>query len=118
MARKPERYNAIAERNGMTDVDDTMVYASAGKQYSVALYARLSVEKDGCKSDSIESQFMIMENFIKDKPELSQYQKYFDRGVSGTTFTRPDFMRMMDDVKAGRINCIITLLRCEIYFRK
>ena len=107
MARKPERYNAIAERNGMTDVDDTMVYASAGKQYSVALYARLSVEKDGCKSDSIESQFMIMENFIKDKPELSQYQKYFDRGVSGTTFTRPDFMRMMDDVKAGRINCII-----------
>jgi hypothetical protein len=29
MARKPERYNAIAERNGMTDVDDTMVYASA-----------------------------------------------------------------------------------------
>lgn len=107
MARKPERYNAIAERNGMTDVDDTMVYTSAGKQYSVALYARLSVEKDGCKSDSIESQFMIMENFIKDKPELSQYQKYFDRGVSGTTFTRPDFMRMMDDVKAGRINCII-----------
>jgi DNA invertase Pin-like site-specific DNA recombinase len=50
---------------------------------------------------------MIMENFIKDKPELSQYQKYFDRGVSGTTFTRPDFVRMMDDVKAGRINCII-----------
>ena len=50
---------------------------------------------------------MIMENFIKDKPELSQYQKYFDRGVSGTTFTRSDFVRMMDDVKVGRINCII-----------
>ncbi len=107
MARKPERYNAIAERNGTTDMDNTMPLASTGKQYSVALYARLSVEKDGCKSDSIESQFMIMENFIKDKPELSQYQKYFDRGVSGTTFTRPDFVRMMDDVKAGRINCII-----------
>jgi DNA invertase Pin-like site-specific DNA recombinase len=107
MARKPERYNAIAERNGTTDTNITMVTATTGKQYSVALYARLSVEKDGCKSDSIESQFMIMENFIKDKPELSQYQKYFDRGVSGTTFTRPDFVRMMDDVKAGRINCII-----------
>lgn len=107
MARKPERYNAIAERKGTADVDNTMVSTSTGKQYSVALYARLSVEKDGQKSDSIESQFMIMENFIKDKPELSQYQKYFDRGVSGTTFTRPDFVRMMDDVKVGRINCII-----------
>ncbi len=107
MARKPERYNAIAERNGIGDADNTIASTSTGKQYSTALYARLSVEKDGCKSDSIESQFMIMENFIKDKPELSQYQKYFDRGVSGTTFTRPDFVRMMDDVKAGRINCII-----------
>lgn len=107
MARKPERYNAITGRNGTADADNTMPLASTGKQYSVALYARLSVEKDGRKSDSIESQFMIMENFIKDKPELSQYHKYFDRGVSGTTFSRPDFVRMMDDVKAGRINCII-----------
>ena len=107
MARKSERYNAIAEHSGVADADNTMLSTSAGKQYSTALYARLSVEKDGCKSDSIESQFMIMENFIKDKPELSQYQKYFDRGVSGTTFTRPDFVRMMDDVKAGSINCII-----------
>ena len=105
MARKAERYNAIAGRNGAKD--STVASTSTRKQYSVALYARLSVEKDGCKSDSIESQFMIMENFIKDKPELSQYQKYFDRGVSGTTFTRPDFVRMMDDVKAGKINCII-----------
>lgn len=86
MARKPERYNAIAERSVTADADNTMASASTGKQYSTALYARISVEKDGCKSDSIESQFMIMENFIKDKPELSQYQKYFDRGVSGTTF--------------------------------
>lgn len=107
MARKSERYNAIAERNATAEADDSRASISADKQYRVALYARLSVEKEGRKSDSIESQFMIMENFIKDKPELSQYQKYFDRGVSGTTFSRPDFVRMMDDVKAGKINCII-----------
>ena len=107
MARKAERYNAIAECNAKAEAYDSMVFISADKQYRVALYARLSVEKDGQKSDSIESQFMIMENFIKNKLELSQYQKYFDRGVSGTTFTRPDFVRMMDDVKAGKINCII-----------
>lgn len=55
MARKPERYNAITGRNGTADADNTMPLASTGKQYSVALYARLSVEKDGRKSDSIES---------------------------------------------------------------
>ena len=107
MARKEGRFNAIAGRNGTGDKDNTMISVTTGKQYHVALYARLSVEKDGRKSDSIESQFMIMENFIKERQELTHYQKYFDRGVSGTTFDRPDFMRMMDDVRAGKIDCII-----------
>lgn len=108
MARQKERYNAIAERTAEANADMAeSCSVITGKSYRVALYARLSVERADRKSDSIESQFMIMENFIKDKPELSQYQKYFDRGVSGTTFSRPDFIRMMDDVKTGRINCII-----------
>lgn len=107
MARKEGRFNALADRASSSDADNSVTYAATGKQYHVALYARLSVEKDGRKSDSIESQFLIMENFVKDRPELSQYHKYFDRGVSGTTFTRPDFMRMMDDVRAGKIDCII-----------
>lgn len=107
MARKEGRFNALADRVSSSDANNSVTYAATGKQYHVALYARLSVEKDGRKSDSIESQFLIMENFIKDRPELSQYHNYFDRGVSGTTFTRPDFMRMMDDVRAGKIDCII-----------
>jgi len=64
MARKEGRFNAIAGRNGAEDTDNKMSSLTTGKQYHVALYARLSVEKDGRKSDSIESQFMIMENFI------------------------------------------------------
>ena len=107
MARKEGRFNALADKVPSSDKDKTVTYVTTEKQYHVALYARLSVEKDGRKSDSIESQFMIMENFIKERPELTHYQKYFDRGVSGTTFTRPDFMRMMDDVRAGKIDCII-----------
>ena len=31
-----------------------------------------------------------------------------DDGWSGTNFERPDFQRMMDDVEAGKINCIVT----------
>ena len=26
----------------------------------------------------------------------------------GTNFERPDFQRMMDDVEAGKVNCIVT----------
>ena len=33
---------------------------------------------------------------------------YVDDGWSGTNFERPSFQRMMEDVNAGRINCIIT----------
>ena len=33
---------------------------------------------------------------------------YGDDGWSGTNFERPDFQRMMDDVEAGKINCIVT----------
>ena len=28
--------------------------------------------------------------------------------MSGTNFERPSFQRMMDDVEAGKVNCIIT----------
>ena len=34
--------------------------------------------------------------------------EYVDDGWSGTNFERPDFQRMMDDVEANRVNCIIT----------
>ncbi len=107
MARKAGRYNAITGNAAVSDDAGAVTAVTCHTAYNVALYTRLSVEKEERKSDSIESQFMIMENFIKDKPEFSQYQKYSDRGFSGTTFTRPDFIRMMDDVKTGRINCII-----------
>ena len=33
---------------------------------------------------------------------------YLDDGWSGTNFERPDFQRMMDDMEAGKVNCIVT----------
>ena len=48
---------------------------------------------------------------------LQQYAKeqglhvvgeYVDDGWSGTNFERPDFQRMMDDMEAGKVNCIVT----------
>ncbi len=32
---------------------------------------------------------------------------YSDNGQTGTNFDRPDFGRLMEDVRKGRINCIV-----------
>ena len=39
---------------------------------------------------------------------FSPYLTAADDGWSGTNFERPDFQRMMDDVEAGKVNCIVT----------
>ena len=67
--------------------------------YNTALYYRLSV--------SIETQRTILQQFARDN-QFRVVDEYIDDGWSGTNFDRPAFQRMMDDVDAGRINCIIT----------
>ena len=34
-------------------------------------------------------------------------EEYYDASFTGTNFERPDFQRMLEDAKTGRINCII-----------
>ena len=76
--------------------------------YNTALYMRLSRddEKYG-DSVSIETQRTILRQFASDN-NLHVVDEYVDDGWSGTNFERPDFKRMMDDVEAGKINCIVT----------
>ena len=58
-------------------------------------------------SVSIETQRTILRQFASDN-NLHVVDEYVDDGWSGTNFERPDFKRMMDDVEAGKINCIVT----------
>ena len=58
-------------------------------------------------SVSIETQRTILQQYAKEHG-LSVYGEYVDDGWSGTNFERPSFQRMMDDVEAGKVNCIIT----------
>ena len=76
--------------------------------YNTALYMRLSRddEKYG-DSVSIETQRTILREFAKEQ-KLRVIDEYVDDGWSGTNFERPDFKRMMDDVEAGKLNCIVT----------
>ena len=75
--------------------------------YNVAAYIRHSVEDTKKRGDTIETQKMILENFIAINPELKFYDFYIDNGFSGTTFERPEFKRLLSDIEKGKINCVI-----------
>lgn len=76
--------------------------------YNTALYMRLSRDDENYgDSVSIETQRTILQQYAKEQ-ELHVVGEYIDDGWSGTTFERPDFKRMMADVDAGRVNCIVT----------
>lgn len=77
-------------------------------QWRAALYIRLSKE-DGDKgeSNSVTSQREILKEFLKLHPDIELYDIYVDDGWSGTNFDRPDFTRMMEDIYAGRVDCVI-----------
>ena len=78
------------------------------KVWKTALYLRLSRD-DGTEteSNSIASQREILKEYLKRCPDMELIEIYSDDGYSGTNFDRPDFIRMMEDVYSGKINCIV-----------
>ena len=77
------------------------------KIWRAALYIRLSVEFNGKRGDSLETQQQIMEAYIALCPDIEIAEIYTDNGTTGRTFEREAFQRMLADVEAGRINCIV-----------
>lgn len=78
------------------------------KKFSVAVYLRLSREDgDKTESDSIANQRLLIENYLSDKPSLQFFREYVDDGYTGSNFERPGFIKMMEDVKRQKVNCII-----------
>lgn len=77
--------------------------------YHVAAYGRLSImdTRDRKDSESLQTQMDYLRDYISKHPDLELHDCYCDNGETGTNFERAGFQRMMDDVKAGRIDCII-----------
>ena len=80
----------------------------ANEQFKVGMYIRLSRE-DGDKqeSESIGNQRKIIKRFLEEN-NLSFVDEYVDDGVSGTTFDRKGFNRLIQDIEKNRINMVIT----------
>ena len=78
------------------------------KIWNATLYLRLSRD-DGDKeeSNSITGQRELLRDYISQHPELREYAVRVDDGFSGSTFERPSFQKMIEDVRAGRTDCII-----------
>lgn len=81
--------------------------------YDTALYLRLSKDDadiDGSKkteSNSISSQRDLLRAYVQSHEDLRLFDIYIDDGYSGANFERPEFQRMMEDIRAGKVNCVL-----------
>lgn len=99
MARK-------SRKNVNQKIDTSIVTAS----YTMTgIYVRLSIENSGKDDDgdSIENQTSICKEYVEEHPDLKLYDIYEDNGKKGTNFDRPEFNRLMDDVRAGKVKCVL-----------
>ena len=83
------------------------------KRFYAAMYLRLSrddEDRDGLtksESNSIGSQRELIKSFLREQPDIELYDIYVDDGFSGSNFDRPEFKRMIGDIEAGRVNCVV-----------
>lgn len=93
----------------------------------VAAYCRVSTDKEQ-QEHSFETQKEMYTDMIMMKPNWQMAGIYADEGITGTIAKkRPDFMRMIEDCRKGKIDLIITKsvsrfsrnnLDCLLYVRE
>ncbi|MBR3183575.1 MAG: recombinase family protein [Mogibacterium sp.] len=100
---------ARKSRKQTTSQSPTVVGAVKSETINTAIYARLSIENSGKDDDgdSIENQISFCKEYVSEHPYLNLVGVYEDNGKKGTNFDRPQFQKMMDEVKAGRIKCLV-----------
>ena len=77
-------------------------------QKITALYCRISLDDGGDnESMSISNQKLLLKDHAE-KLGMFQYEYYVDDGDTGRNFNRPSFRRMIADIEAGKVGCVIT----------
>ncbi len=80
--------------------------------YNIAIYIRLSkedIDRGYDESESIKNQRTLLTQYVeKLGPKYNLIDIYIDQGFTGTNFNRPDFKRMIKDIKDRKINMVIT----------
>ncbi len=89
------------------------------RRYKAGIYARLSSDH-GCKAcgqasknESVEVQVEIAKKFVeefngqKNGEVIDVVECYTDLGKTGSNFEREGFLRLLQDIRLGEINCVI-----------
>jgi len=97
MARKSRKEKEIVEAKSVFE-----------QLYKVGLYARLSVEDIRKKeSDSIGTQTSLLRQYVSEQTDMIEVSLYQDIDKTGTNFNRPGFNKLLDDIRAKKVNCIV-----------
>ncbi|MCD7785679.1 MAG: recombinase family protein [Oscillospiraceae bacterium] len=98
----------MSRRNRIPKSTEKYLARKSVRIWNTALYARLSVGNNGFEDDrSLRNQIKYLEEYTEKHPDLVLVDRYVDNGKSGLNFERAEFQRMMEDVKTGRINCVL-----------
>ena len=77
----------------------------------VAIYLRLSLEDadDKDESNSISSQRVMLHDYICGDKELREKEvsEFCDNGYSGTSMERPGMQKLLREIKANKIECLL-----------
>ena len=101
MARKSRKGQIAAVNTG-----EDKAYRNTERKYSVGIYVRKSCAEEN-NSDSINTQISMVENFVAKNDNFRIYDIYADNGETGTKFDRPEFNRLMEDIRTGSVDCVV-----------
>lgn len=112
MGRVSKRGSSLRKTAGIRTEPDT-----EKKRYKAGIYARLSSaqghESKAPQSESLETQLEIARKYAEEfnlnenSEAIDIIECYTDLGKTGSNFERAGFLRLMQDIRLGEINCVI-----------
>lgn len=98
----------MARVSRKAQITNVVEAAPVERIYNTALYVRLSMEDSGTNSSEvIEMQKYLVTQYVNAQRDMQIYSIYCDNGFTGTNFERPQFEKMMEDVRARKVDCIV-----------
>ena len=92
------------KRFRMTDVSKL----DPNRPRTVGIYARVSTQHEA-QIHALKNQIQWYQEELKKHPNWTVYEYYIDEGITGTQAKkRPNFLRMIEDAQAGKIDLIVT----------
>ena len=90
------------------NIQDISNIRQKGGKMTVVGYCRLSRDEDKENYASIEEQKRIIKDYANTRNWIMEDKDfYIDDNVSGYTFNRPEFSKMIEGVKGGKIDVVI-----------